>query len=101
MTSRMGIIGKRLVSVLSLVVTIVTFWAAYATQLRGKILVSPDRSPIPAAFMDRNLIKLTKRRLAGFFKHSHVDFLRQDHFFGHYKFANLFERWKIIHVVQH
>jgi hypothetical protein len=35
----MGIIGSRRVSVLSLVVTIVTFWAAYAAKLLNKILV--------------------------------------------------------------
>jgi len=32
----MGIIGRRLVSVLSLVVTIVTFWAAQAAECGGK-----------------------------------------------------------------
>jgi hypothetical protein len=36
MTSLIGIIGRRLVSVLSLVVTIVTFWAVYAATKCGE-----------------------------------------------------------------
>jgi hypothetical protein len=46
----MGIMGSRRVSVLSLVVTIVTFWAAYAAQLLNKILVEHIAAQTGAAY---------------------------------------------------
>ena len=85
----MGIIGRRLVSVLSLVVTIVTFCAAYAANVREQLQLTTEKQAASK----------TIAGLACFFKDSHIDFLREHHLLGDYKFPDFLECWEIVHEV--
>src|SRR3954447_273097 len=97
-TSRMGIMGSRLVSVLSFVVTIFSFYADCPTNCENKndATVIPEGKTAGSEFFGSKI-----RELAGLFEHSHIDLLGQDHLLRDHKLTDLLEGGEIVHQVQH
>ncbi len=108
-TSLIGIMGNRLVSVLSLVVTICDFLGDM--PLRRNSIASAwrdfgDYSHVAVRQMDRAFrVKRAARNgaagLARLLEHSHIDLLREHHLLGDYEFAHLLKGREIVHQVQH
>src|ERR1035437_1964719 len=96
-TSRMGIMGSRFVSDLSLEVSILEEYRPGTRDIRNGHPRSRLRFP---EFAYSRFLKVAYV-LASLFEQGHVDLLRHDHLLGYQELANLFIRREIVHEVEH
>ena len=94
-TSRMGIIGRRFVSVLSFVVTICYF----LRWVFGEVGISSGTPAQLRGVRNKDIAGGRTVLLTSLLEHSHIDLLRQHHLLGHHKLTDFLKCREIVHQV--